>query len=76
MYARLPMFIVMDRLYVKDPIMKAMKGINNEIGLEWKDKTLDELQDIIGDRLKNNEINTFDKTIVRNQTHRVEKSYT
>jgi len=69
------MFIVMDGLYVKDPIMKAIKGINNEFGLVWKDKTLSELQGIIGDRLKDNEINTYHKTIVRNQTHRIEKTY-
>ncbi len=75
-FPRLPMMIVLDGLYAKDPIMKAITSKGWEFGIVWKDKTLYDLQDIIGQQIEQDKLQSYNKTRFVSKNHRIESTFT
>jgi hypothetical protein len=70
------MMIVLDGLYAKDPIMKGIKANGWQFGIVWKDKTLYDLQDIIGQQTEQNKLHSYNKIRFVSKNHRIEGTYT
>lgn len=74
-YPKMPIFIVLDGLYAKEPIMKAIQENKWHFGIVWKDKMLVELQAIMLERRSINAIDKLYNTQVHNQNTRIEYEY-
>lgn len=74
-YPKLPIYIVLDGLYAKEPIMKAIRENKWHFGVVWKDKLLVEIQTEMVKRRSINKVNKLNKTHVHNQNTRVEYEY-
>lgn len=74
-FPRLPMLIVLDGLYAKDPIMQAITSNGWQFGIVWKDKTLYNLQDNVGEQEDRIEQNSFDKMESITKNHYIESTY-
>jgi hypothetical protein len=75
-FPRLPIMIVLDGLYAKAPIMKAITSNEWQFGIVWKDKTLYELQEIIGQQIAQSKLQNFDKIRSISKDRRIECTYT
>lgn len=75
-YPRLPMMIVLDGLYAKAPVMKAIKSNGWEFGIVWKDKTLYELQEGLKQQIDEDPPQKYERTEFVSKNHRIESSYT
>ena len=75
-FQRLPMMVVLDGLYAKAPIMQTIKTNGWEFGIVWKDKTLYDLQDEIGQQIKEEQLLKFERTQFITKANRIESTYT
>jgi hypothetical protein len=74
-FPRLPMLIVLDGLYAKQPLMDTIKSNGWEFGIVWKDKTLYKLQDIITEQEANNLLIKSGQVSFVSQNKRIESEY-
>ena len=75
-FPRLPMMIVLDGLYAKAPIMKAITANDWQFGMVWKDKTLFDLQAIVGQKMEQNKLQNIKSTRFISKNQRIECTYT
>ncbi|MEM7009684.1 MAG: transposase family protein [Thermodesulfobacteriota bacterium] len=75
LYPRLPICLVMDGLFLKHPLQKAIKDKGWEFIMVWKDKTLYGLQDEIELRKENGTTRSAQSCQVHNQYSRSEYKY-
>lgn len=74
-FVRLPMTIVMDGLYVKQPIMKTIKANGWDFHIVWKDKTLYKQQDQVEAYREQGKVTIKHRTDVLDSKTRVEYRY-
>lgn len=66
-YPRLQMCLLLDGLYAKDPIMKAIKSHGWEFIIVWKDKTMYSKQDEVQAHREDGKVNMFEKEIIHDR---------
>lgn len=74
-FSRLPITIVLDGLYAKQPIMQKIMDNGWDFHIVWKDKTLMGLQEQIGVFRKQEKVITKHRAHIINQKTRVEYCY-
>jgi hypothetical protein len=74
-FPKLPMFIALDGLYAKEPVLKAIQDNQWNFGVVWKDKLLVEVQSELAKRRSENKVIMFTKTIGHNHYSRTEYEY-
>lgn len=75
LYPRLRMCLLLDGLYAKDPIMKAIKSNGWEFIIVWKDKTMYEKQDEVEAHRQIGKVTITEKEIIHNRQSRSHSIY-